>query len=598
VFVFIALYTQYKYSKEILVQNYINKELLFTSKIKEKLKGVLDIIQFTFKSTYQDCIKKTQILQLLYKDGDFNATKVAELFNKQHKGLGHFEVFVIGKNYKIIDASYKPDIGFDLGQFKVYKKILDDVFNGKKKIDISYPHMDYSSMNIKKYYLVRSEDGKALLQVAYVIDIYSMMKKVRDKFLKEIPELKSLNIYLVEKYLIYKIDFFSRNNQKISMLSLMNKSDKILKSLFGLDFNKTVNVSKVLDNIFEKKDTIVEFNKHNLKILTLIRGIFNNATDKLILEVDFSTDILNQNIKSLKKRFLITFTILVVFIILLYRLFVLRVSREINSIVLHMKKNTPIKETYSIIEEIDELKKYYNEFREKLNREIEKNRYLLSQNKRFIVDTIHQIKTPLSVITLNIDYVKTKIKDEELKEILEEIEASVLMLTNSYEDLSYISGNGVVKYEAVEYIDLGAFLKERIHFFNIVAKANNKVIISDIEEGIKYKINKIEFERIVDNNISNAVKYSIKEEIFVSLKKKEGFAVLKFESYGEKIKNPSEVFSKNYREHLHKRGLGIGLNIVKEICEKYGIEYKVYYKEGKNIFEYRFKIDTIGDEKC
>ncbi|WP_456488844.1 sensor histidine kinase [Caminibacter pacificus] len=604
-FVFIALYNQYRFSKEILIQNFINKELLFTSKVKEKLKNVLDIVQFTFKSTYNDCIKKTEIMQLLYSQGDFNATKVAQLFNKNHKGLGHYEVFVIGRNYKIIDASYKPDLGFDLGKFKVYKYILDQVFKGKRKIDVSYPHVDYSSMNIKKYYLVRSPDGKVLLQLAYVIDIYSMMKKVRDYFLKEIPELKKIDIYFVEKYLIYKIDFNYRSRKKIPLPQIIKRSDSILKNLFpDIDIEKLrdkripTNVSYILDQIFNKNDRIIKFSDHKLKIITLIRGIFNNSTDKLILETEFDTSMLNKNIENLRKRFLMIFASLVFLFFLLYRFLILKVSRELNNIIEHMKENTPIPNTYSFIEEISELKKWFNEFRQNLNREIEKNKQLLSQNKRFIVDTIHQIKTPISVITLNIDFIKDRINDSEIRDILEEIEASVAMLTNSYEDLSYISGNGVVRYEAKECIDLGDLVKRRAEFFKTVAKAHDKKIICDIDKGIKYKINNIEFERIVDNNISNAIKYSTQKEIYVSLKKKGEEAVLKFESGGEKIKNPLGVFEKNYREHSHKRGLGIGLNIVKEICNKYGIAYRVYYKDGRNVFEYRFKIDTIGDEKC
>jgi signal transduction histidine kinase len=193
-------------------------------------------------------------------------------------------------------------------------------------------------------------------------------------------------------------------------------------------------------------------------------------------------------------------------------------------------------------------------------------------------------------MTLNLDYIKTQV-DDEIKEILEEIEAAVTMLNNSYEDLSYLAGNGVLKYEAKEEIDISEVLKERIKFFEAVAKANNKKIVADIEDGFKFKINKVELDRIIDNNLSNAIKYSSGSEIFVEF----GDGVLKFKSFSERIKGGMRVFEKSYREHSHKRGLGIGLNIVKEICEKYGIEYKLYYEDGKNVFEYNFgKISKKG----
>ncbi len=596
-FVFIALFNQYRFSKKILIQNYVNKELLFTSKIKERLKNILDIIQFTFRSNEDECIKKTEILQLLYKNGKFNATKVAEILNKNYNGPGHFEVFVINKNYIVSQASYKPDLGFNLGKFDVYRKILQSVFDGKKKIDISYPHVDYSSMNIKKYYLVRSPDGKVLLQLAFVVDIYSRLKKEVTKLLAEIPELKKINIYFVEKYMIYKINFNHREYKKLPVLLLIKNSNNILNTLIKdmkiktplLKTGEQKNISSLIDDIFNKKGRFYIFDNNEFKVLSLIRGIFHNATDKLLLETIFTTTMLQKNLNDLKNRFLIILGILIFLFFVIYKFLVLKVSRDINEVILHMKQNSIIKKDSSYIKEIEELKKYFNKFRDDINAEIEKNRLLLSQNKRFIVDTIHQIKTPLSVITLNIDFIKEKYNDSEIKEILEEIEAAVAILRNSYDDLSYISANGIVRYEAKEDMNMSTFLKERISFFEVVARANHKQIISDIEDDLFFKINHIELERIIDNNLSNAIKYSNENKIYVSLKKRDNKCILKFESYSQRIKNPQNVFNKNYREHSHKRGLGIGLNIVKEICEKYKIKYSVYYQDGKNIFEYQFK---------
>ena len=65
---------------------------------------------------------------------------------------------------------------------------------------------------------------------------------------------------------------------------------------------------------------------------------------------------------------------------------------------------------------------------------------------------------------------------------------------------------------------------------------------------------------------------------------------IEFKTYGAPIKNKEMVFEKNYRENEAKRGLGLGLNMVKGICEKYNISYSVSYEEGQNIFLYTLKI--------
>jgi signal transduction histidine kinase len=529
----------------------------------------------------------------------FNPSKAAETLNEDNYTPGIYQVFLINRKLIIQNASYKPDIGLNLGAFKVYKKVLDGVFDGKQKVNASYPILDYSSMFVKRYYLIRSPDKKYLLQLGFAVDLFNPMKRIYGKILKEYEDLKNLEIYFVEKYRMERLDFNHRYHKKLpisksflvtkeTFLNLLEEMGISKEFIANLKKRQAINMPKILDEIFQRRNNRVitmDFKRHRLKIFMIIRGVFNDADNRLIIQTDYSTVPLEKNIEAIKRRFLLTYMFLIIAIFIVYELIIYKVSEEIKEIVRRMQNNDPV-EGDSFIYEIDALKSKYNLFREKLNSQLEKNRKLLEENKRFIVDTIHQIKTPLSIITLNIDFMKKEIKSEEEKEIMDEIEAAVTMLSNSYEDLSYIAGGGMLKYEATEDLNLSEFLKERITFCKTVAKANDKVIKTDIEESIFYRINKIEFERIVDNNISNAIKYSTGKEIFVSLKRKGDRIILRFESFGERIKNPDFVFEKSYREHSHKRGLGIGLNIVKTICDKYGIKYRVLYEEGKNVFEY------------
>jgi nitrogen fixation/metabolism regulation signal transduction histidine kinase len=46
---------------------------------------------------------------------------------------------------------------------------------------------------------------------------------------------------------------------------------------------------------------------------------------------------------------------------------------------------------------------------------------------------------------------------------------------------------------------------------------------------------------------------------------------------------------KSYKENESKRGLGLGLNMVKRICDKYKISYDVKYIDDQNIFIYKFE---------
>ncbi|WP_456480751.1 sensor histidine kinase [Nautilia sp.] len=594
---FLFLYIQYKNSREILIKSYINKYALGSLQIKEKYKNIFDKALYIFKSHEETDMQKLYLLSFLYEKNRFDLQNIAKILNSGVK-TGHYEIFLIDRNYKIVKATYKPDVGYDLGKFPAFKKVLDKVFSGSRKIDVSNIFLDVASMNLKKYYLIRSPDKKYLLQLAYVVDIYGDLKKIYC-FVKS--SVKDMEIFFLNRYMIFQIDLKKRYHKKESLPKLYKNSLKILNEIASCEktaennlsvfsnehlFKKVVNIFKNNNNILKKLD----FDKGELTVYMLINSVFDQNSNRVIIKTVYDIKNLKEDLHKLLNNLIITFSLLILIFLFLYIVIIYRASYTIIKLVSYMKENKTCLECNTFIKEIDELKESYNALHSKLNKEIDKNKNLLELNRRFILDTIHQIRTPLNVIMLNMDMLKLEVKDKNVHEIIEEIDAAVAMLTNSYEDLAYLSSNNTAITYKPAHINISEVLEERINFFNTIAKVNDKVLIKDIQKEIVYFINRIEFERIVDNNISNAIKYSSEEEIYIELKKEYNKIVLKFRSYGEPINEPEKIFEKNYREQVHKRGLGLGLNIVKNICNKYSIKYQVYYENEMNVFKYIFKV--------
>jgi signal transduction histidine kinase len=112
----------------------------------------------------------------------------------------------------------------------------------------------------------------------------------------------------------------------------------------------------------------------------------------------------------------------------------------------------------------------------------------------------------------------------------------------------------------------------------------------EIEDGRKIEFNETKLQRVCDNNISNAIKYSFENStIFIKLYKEADKVVFYIENHGEKIKDKEKLFDRFYREDEARGGFGLGLNIVKDICEENQVDIKTIFEEGKNIFIYTFK---------
>ncbi len=218
---------------------------------------------------------------------------------------------------------------------------------------------------------------------------------------------------------------------------------------------------------------------------------------------------------------------------------------------------------------------------------------LLKQQDMFVKKIMHEINTPLSIISLNCDSLE---RDIGSKDELEVIKASTKTLSSIYSDLSYL-----IKKESHPHpktkINLLKFISSRIAFFDELA--NVKDIFIELESADEYEIffNEYELERIIDNTISNSIKYSNKSSlisIFVGIENDKYILQIKDEGVG--IEKPEEVFLPYFQLSHANVGLGLGLSIVKEICDKYSvtIEIKSMLKQGTTI-TYDFS-NTLGED--
>lgn len=205
----------------------------------------------------------------------------------------------------------------------------------------------------------------------------------------------------------------------------------------------------------------------------------------------------------------------------------------------------------------------------------------------FLKDAMHELKTPIGVARINIDMLAMKLKND--KNILR-VKSALKNMTIIYEDLEYYMQQNEVKNEKRD-MDFSLFLEKRVDFFNDLATAKNIEILKNIEPNINIKFNEIEAYRIIDNNLSNAIKYSKKEsKIFIKLKKLETGFILEFKDEGIGIKDVSRLFERYYRGDKITGGFGIGLSIVKNICDKNSIKIDVFSKENEgSTFRYIFK---------
>jgi len=200
-------------------------------------------------------------------------------------------------------------------------------------------------------------------------------------------------------------------------------------------------------------------------------------------------------------------------------------------------------------------------------------------------DAIHEIRTPLGVIQINLEFLENTLENSMP---LKRAQGGLRNLTSIYESLEYYIKKKKVAYTK-ETIDLSQFLRDRIDFFQVLADIKSITIQKDIHEHCTVFMSRVELQRLLDNNLSNAIKYSKENTTFsIKLYAEKFFISLSFSNKGEQIMDVTKIFQKYYRGNDSKGGFGLGLSIVKYICELYSIEIDVVsLPNGESTFSYK-----------
>jgi signal transduction histidine kinase len=190
-------------------------------------------------------------------------------------------------------------------------------------------------------------------------------------------------------------------------------------------------------------------------------------------------------------------------------------------------------------------------------------------------DIIHELNIPLSTIKANTAMLKKTMDDEKSLKRIKRIEDASVRLKKLYDELVYSIHKEMHTIEK-ERFDLQSLLEERIEVFK--EQKRNPFELS--LEHYEIEVDKIGFEQMFDNIVSNAMKYSSKDApIHVRL----DHHILSVEDQGVGMGSTEllRVHERYYQADERKDGEGIGLALVKAYCDEEGID--IHFKSEKGV---------------
>jgi len=179
---------------------------------------------------------------------------------------------------------------------------------------------------------------------------------------------------------------------------------------------------------------------------------------------------------------------------------------------------------------------------------------------------IHDLNTPATSILLNSKLLRKRGDFEEI----ERIELCAKGIASLYKNLELMNP---VNIENDESVILNELIAVKIEILKKIYP--NIQFTQDVTDTV-IKSNQNAVERILDNLLTNACKYNNKNgQVNISMQNN----ILSISDTGIGIKNPTKVFQRYYKEN--RNGLGIGMNIVKQLCDILNITININSTLGK-----------------
>jgi signal transduction histidine kinase len=205
--------------------------------------------------------------------------------------------------------------------------------------------------------------------------------------------------------------------------------------------------------------------------------------------------------------------------------------------------------------------------------------------RTFADNASHEMQTPLAVINSKLDLmIQEQAMTEKNMQHLESMYDSVTRLTRLNQSLLLISKIENHQFPDAKNVRLDDLLRERLQHFEELVLSKHLVLKSSLEK-CEVQMNPVLADILLNNLLANAIRHNIPS------------GNIEIESANDHLSitnhsNQSHLNEKVIFDRFHKSagsdGLGIGLAIVKQICDLYGFRISYAFRKEMHVFNIEF----------
>ncbi|WP_343699991.1 HAMP domain-containing sensor histidine kinase [Chitinophaga sp.] len=214
--------------------------------------------------------------------------------------------------------------------------------------------------------------------------------------------------------------------------------------------------------------------------------------------------------------------------------------------------------------------------------------------KEFSENASHELQTPLAIIRSKLELLSESDIQGGQAALITDMQNAVDKLTRINRSLILLSRLENNEYETEQEVSLSRYAQEAVNAFGDLIALKSLRLECNIDPDVDVKLHASLADILLNNLISNAIRHNIPQgSIEVSLNRR----CLVIKNTGRPPEGPTEDMFQRFKKGSQcNNSIGIGLSIVKQICDINSFQIRYHYASERHIVEVAFPVGAASSK--
>jgi signal transduction histidine kinase len=234
------------------------------------------------------------------------------------------------------------------------------------------------------------------------------------------------------------------------------------------------------------------------------------------------------------------------------------------------------------IQEFDELNAVLNSMIEKISKDFQ-------GLKDFSENASHEIQTPLAIIKTKLELLmQSKGLEEEQMKLISEAYESAGRLSKLNQALVLLTRIGNNQFSETKHLVLNDLIRSKLDHFRELLEHKNLSLKVQLDQGPEKDMSPALADVLLSNLIGNAIKHN-QQSGMISIES--SAAEIRISNTGEPLTaDPARLFERFQKDDTTSESLGLGLALVKQICDVCGLAISYSFRGGIHTLVLKFPL--------